>query len=197
MKTIALLATLAAAAALSTQVGCVQGNSNHDNTPKQATGLVYTDPTTGTFQLKKNVALSSPQHVVLDLVGTSTNQGCGVSLRFRTDATLATFANVNTGDPANTWIANGTVFSLGDGTRILKAKQTGNELQVVVAQKGLEGAKTLNGPLLRIALDYPTKANATVGTSVTLGVDANQCQMLLADGTLAPLPVAVGSLATQ
>ena len=69
--------------------------------------LAYTDPTTGTYQLKKNAALSTATHLVLELVGPATT-GCGVSATFSADTTKVTWVNVSGADPANTFVANGT-----------------------------------------------------------------------------------------
>lgn len=158
-----------------------------------ATVLAYTDPTTGTYQLRKNGALSSATHLVLELVGPATT-GCGVSATFSADTTKVTWANVSGADPANTFVANGTAFTLGIAPQILKGKVAGNVLQAAVAQKGTGSPVALNAPLLRIALDL--KAGLPTGT-VTFSADAAKCQVLDAAGTLSTITVTVGTLVTQ
>ena len=158
-----------------------------------ATALAYTDPTTGTYQLKKNTTLSTPTHLVLELVGPATT-GCGVSATFSADTTKVTWVNVSGADPANTFVANGTAFTLGTAPQILKGKVTGNILQAAVAQKGIGSPVALNAPLLRIALDL--KASLPTGT-VTFSADATKCQVLDAAGTLSTITVTVGTLAAQ
>ena len=158
-----------------------------------ATALAYTDPTTGTYQLKKNTTLSTATHLVLELVGPATT-GCGVSATFSADTTKVTWVNVSGADPANTFVANGTAFTLGGAPHILKGKVTGNVLQAAVAQKGIGSPVALNAPLLRIALDL--KASLPTGT-VTFSADAAKCQVLDAAGTLTTITVTVGTLAAQ
>jgi len=57
-------------------------------------------------------------------------------------------------------VANGTVFSLGSAPQILKAKVSQGTLLATVSEKGYGTPRTLNGTLLRIALDL----SKTVGT---------------------------------
>ncbi len=158
-----------------------------------ATVLAYTDPTTGTYQLKKNAALSTATHLVLELVGPATT-GCGVSATFSADTTKVTWVDVPAGGTTTAFVANGTAFALGTPPQILKGKVTGNVLQVAVAQKGLASPVALNAPLLRVALDL--KAGLPTGT-VTFSADAAKCQVLDAAGTLSTITVTVGTLATQ
>lgn len=158
-----------------------------------ATVLAYTDPTTGTYQLKKNAALSTATHLVLELVGPATT-GCGVSATFSADTTKVTWVDVPAGGTTTAFVANGTAFALGTPPQILKGKVTGNVLQVAVAQKGLASPVALNAPLLRVALDL--KAGLPTG-AVTFSADAAKCQVLDAAGTLSTITVTVGTLATQ
>lgn len=155
--------------------------------------LAYTDPTTGTYQLKKNAALSTATHLVLELVGPATT-GCGVSATFSADTTKVTWVDVPAGGTTTAFVANGTAFTLGALPNILKGKVTGNVLQVAVAQKGIGSPVALNAPLLRVALDL--KAGLPTGT-VTFTADAAKCQVLDGAGTLSTITVTVGTLATQ
>jgi hypothetical protein len=162
-----------------------------------ATALAYADPTTGTFQLRKNVALSTPaSHLVLELWGPANLYGCGVTAALTLDSYRTSWSNVNPGDPPGTCVANGTVFALGAGVPILKAKGVGGALWATVAEKGLGSPKALNGPLLRFALDFNAGQGTTAGTVIALTADSHG-QVLLGDGSLAAITVAVGTLTAQ
>lgn len=183
-----------AALALMALLAC-GGGGGGSSAPTTATSLAYTDPTTGTYLLKKNVALSSATHLVLDLVGPASTTGTGVTATFSADATRVAWANVAAGDPANTFVQNGTAFSLGASPQILKGKVSGGALQVTAAQKGIANPASLNAPLLRVALDL--RASQPPG-AVSLGADSAKCQMI--DGTgaiVVPITVTVGTLAAQ
>ncbi|HEY3269750.1 MAG TPA: hypothetical protein VGJ89_00920 [Geothrix sp.] len=163
--------------------------------PATASGLAYTDPASGSYLLKKNTALSTEAHLVLDLVGPASTTGSGVSATFITDATKVAWVNVATSDPANAFVQNGTAFNLGAAPQILRGAVSGGSLQVTVAQKGTTSPVSLNAPLLRIALDL--KASQPKGT-IGLGASATKCQML--DGTgaiVSPIAVSVGTLTAQ
>lgn len=159
-----------------------------------ATKLAYTDPTTGTYQLKKNGTLSTDGHLVLDLVGPAATTGTGVTATFSADTTKVTWVNVAAGDPASTFVQNGTAFTLGAAPQILKGKVTGNVLQVTAAQKGTAAPVALNVPLLRIALDL----KAAQGTgAITFTADSTKCQVVDGTGTITGITVTVGTLAAQ
>lgn len=159
-----------------------------------AATLAYTDPTTGTYQLKKNTTLSTAGHLVLDLVGPAAATGTGVTATFSADTTKVTWVNVAAADPAGTYVQNGTAFTLGAAPQILKGKVTGNNLQVAVAQKGTAGPVALNVPLLRIALDL--KASQPTG-AVTFSADSTKCQIVDGTGTITGITVTVGTLSAQ
>jgi Immunoglobulin I-set domain len=161
--------------------------------PLTATTLAYTDPTTGTYLLKKNTALSTATHLVLDLVGPAATTGTGVTATFSADATKVTWANVAAGDPV-ALVQTGGTFNLGTAPQILKGKVTGNVLQVTAAQKGTASPVSLNAPLLRIALDL--KATQPTGP-VTFTADAAKCQVLDGTATIATITVSVGTLTAQ
>ncbi len=158
-----------------------------------ASALAYTDPTTGTYLLKKNTTLSTATHLVLDLVGPATT-GCGITATFSADTTKVTWVNVAAADPANTFVQNGAAFTLGTAPQILKGKVAGNILQAAVSQKGTGSPVSLNVPLLRIALDL--KAGLPTG-AVTFTADAAKCQVLDGSGAITGITVAVGTLSTQ
>jgi hypothetical protein len=161
-------------------------------TPTTATSLVYTDPSSGTYKLVKNTA-STATHLVLDLVGPA-DTGSGVSVAFSADATKATWVDVPPGGTTALLVANGTQFDLGTGTAILKAKANGGALQAVVAQKGITNPASLNGPLLRVALDLKT---GQAPDTVAFTADSAKCQVIDSTGAIAPITVSLGTLAAQ
>lgn len=161
-----------------------------------ATGLTYTDPTTGSYRLVKNTA-SSGAHLVLDLLGPASGTAMGVSITLNADAAKATWVDVPPGGTTAVLMQNGTQFSLGSGTPIQKARATGGLLQVTVAQKAPTAAAALNGPLLRVALDLKSGAGLPQGTVIPLSTDATKCQVLDGAGAIGPITVSVGTLTAQ
>ena len=159
-----------------------------------AATLAYTDPTTGTFQLKKNTTLSTATHLVLDLVGPAATTGSGVSAAFTVDTAKVAWANVATADAAGTYVQTGGAFTLGAGTQILKGKVTAGVLQVTAAQKGTASPVALNTPLVRVALDL--KALQTPG-AITLSANAGKAYYTDAAGVITATTVTVGTLAAQ
>jgi hypothetical protein len=162
--------------------------------PATATSLAYTDPATGTYLLKKNTALSTATHLVLDLTGPAATTGTGVTATFSADTTKVTWVNVASTDAANTFVQNGAAFNLGTGVQILKGKVTGDVLQAAAAQKGTASPVSLNAPLLRVALDL--KASQPTG-AVTFSADSTKCQVLGGTGAITPITVSVGTLTAQ
>jgi hypothetical protein len=176
-------------------MACGGGGSNPPPTPA-ATSLAYSDPAAGTYKLMKN-ASSSGVHMIFDLVGPSTGTASGISITLSADTTKATWVDVPAGGTTALLMQNGTQFSLGTGTPIQKAKATGNVLQATVAQKGLAAPASLNGPLLRVALDLKTGQGIIQGTAIPLSADAAKCQVLDGTGTITPITVSVGTLTAQ
>lgn len=163
-------------------------------TQNTATSLSYTDPTTGTYQLKKNASLSTSTHLVLDLVGTaSAPSGAGVTATFTADTAKVGWANVASSDASGTYVQN-AAFNLGAAPQILKGSLSGGTLQVTAAQKGYASPVSLNATLLRVALDL--KGSQTPG-AVTLSADGTKCQILDASGNLVTIAISVGTLTAQ
>ena len=165
--------------------------------PPAASALSYVDPTSGTYQLKQNVGLSSGSHLVLDLVGPPTGTGSGISITLITDATVVSWVDIPAGGTTGTLVQNGTQFSLGSGVPILKAKAIGNSLQVTLAQKAPTPAVSLNGTLLRIALDLKAGLGLDSGTGVALSVNQTKCMVLGGDGAISAITVSAGILTAQ
>ena len=159
-----------------------------------ATTLAYTDPTTGTFQLKKNATLSTATHLVLDLVGPAATTGSGVSAAFTVDTAKVAWANVATADAAGTYVQNGTALTLGTAPQVLKGKVTAGVLQVTAAQKGTGSPVTLNAPLVRVALDLKT---LQAPGAITLSANAGKAYYTDAAGIITGTTISVGTLAAQ
>ncbi|WP_026852824.1 hypothetical protein [Geothrix fermentans] len=191
------LLTGSAALGLAAMLACGGGGGGSSAPPPvpTATSLGYTDPTSGTYQLKKNAALSTATHLVLDLVGPASGTGSGVTATFSADTARVAWSNVAASDPTGTFVQNGTAFSLGTDPLILKGKASGGTLQVTVAQKGTGSPVSLGAPLLRVALDLRP---SQLPGAVSLSADATRCQVLDGTGTIvSPIPVTVGTLAAQ
>ncbi len=194
-KLLSGFAALALAALLACGGG--GGGSTPPPAPVFATSLAYTDPTTGTYKLVKNAA-SSGSHLVLDLMGPSSGSAAGITITLSSDVTKVTWVDVPAGGTTAVLMQNGTQFSLGTGTPIQKAKATAGVLQATVAQKGLAvPAASLNGALLRVALDLKAGLSLAQGTAITLSADANKCQVLDGAGTITPITLSVGNLTAQ
>lgn len=198
MTSMTKLLSASAALLLAGLIACGGGGGSSAPPPAPtASSLAYTDPTSGTYKLVKN-ASSSGSHLVLDLVGPSTGTAMGVTITLSADTTKVTWVDVPAGGTTAVLMQNGTQFSLGTGTPIQKAKVTGSVLQATVAQKAPTAAASLNGPLLRVALDLKPGLGLAQGTTLTLSADALKCQVL-ADTASAPtaITVAVGTLTAQ
>lgn len=182
-------------------LACGGGGGSSTPTPPPSTptstGLAYTDPASGAYQLKKDTALSSGSHLVLDLVGPATGTASGVTLTLNADTTKVTWVDVPAGGTTATLVQNGTQFTLGAGTPILKAKASGTALQATVAQKAPTAPASQNGVLLRVALDLKSGLGLAQGTAITLTADGTKSQVLDGSGAISAITVSVGTLTAQ
>ena len=192
------LSSLFGASALALLTACGGGgggSSSGGGGTTTATKLVYTNPTSGAYQLQQNATLSTPTHLVLDVVGDGSASGAGLAFSF-TVATTRVSGWTKAAAADAQLVENGTVLNLGSGTPILKATTASGSgtqtLSAAVAQKGTAGSLALNGPLARVALDL--KTGATPG-SVTLTLV--KAQVLGSTGTVSNATIAVGTLAAQ
>lgn len=190
------LLSVPTALALMGLVACGGGGGGSTPAPT-ATSLAYTDPTSGTYLLKKDTTLSSGNHLVLDLVGPSTGTASGATLTLNADTAKVTWTNVASTDPANTLVQNGTQFTLGAVPQILKGKASGTALQATVAQKAPTAAASQNGILLRVALDLKSGLGLAQGTALTLTADGTKSQVLDGSGAISAITVSVGTLTAQ
>jgi hypothetical protein len=185
------LLSLSGASALGLMLACGGGGGGSTTptpTSTPATSLSYTDPTSGTWQLKKNVA-STSQHLILDLVAVSAGTGAGVALEIAVDGNHAQWSQPIGGDTQ--YLHNGTVLNLGTGTLAFKGKVVGSTLHIALSQKGLASPATFNGTVAQIALDLkPGSTTGAVGLTVVTG----KAKVLPASGTIADLPLSIGSL---
>ncbi len=162
-------------------------------TPPPATALAYTDPTTGTYRLVKNVGLSTSTHLVLDVTGVgSSANGAGIAFTYTVDTTRATWAKVAGTDAE--YIQAGDVFTLGNVPYGIKGKVATTTLTAGLGQKGLTSPApvALNGVLARVALDL--KSGAPTGTAT---LTAPKAQIIAADGTITTVTVVPGTLSAQ
>lgn len=188
------LTTLSVLFALGSLLGCGGGDSKPTPAPPQAASLAYTNPTSGSYQLLKNTTLSSGTKLVLDLVGPSSGTGSGVSITL-TAGSQVSWVNVDAGNPAGTYLANGTAFSLGVSPQIMKAQVTGNTLVATLAEKGHGTPKALNVPLLRVAMNLRPDIGTAPGTAINL--TPGECKLLDGVGTLQPITLTAGTLLAQ
>lgn len=185
------LLSLAGAASLLAFVACNGGGGGSDPVPT-ATTLTYTDPTAGTWQLKKDPS-STGTHLVLNLVAVGAGNGNGVAASFTVDTARATWAYVLPGDNPE-YVHAGSVLNLGAGTKALRGKVTGATLQFAVSQKGLGSPVALNGTVAQIALDL--KPGIAPG-AISLAPVAGKMKALDNAGTIGDITVTVGTLAAN
>lgn len=182
-----------AGCALVALVGCGGGGGSTSSTPvKTAQKLSYTDPTSGTYQLKKNTALSTDTKLVLDLVASGGGSGVGVTFHLSADTSKVNWVKV--ADTDGDYVRNGAVFTLGSGVQALKGKVSGSTLQAVVSQKGLSNAKALDGVLATVALSL--KTGVTPG-AVSLDVVSGKAQVLQSSGTISSITISKGTLTAE
>lgn len=168
------------------------GGGGGGSTPAPAPAqpkLVYTDPTSGSYRLVRNAALSTNQHLVLDLVGPSGSQGRGLAFALTAEAAKATWSKPEAGDPE---VVAPAGFDLGAAPRILKVRLTGGTLRAAYAQQGPGvPAKNLGVPLGRVALDL------VPGASGTIALGAAECQVLPDTGAPQDVTLTLGTLTIQ
>ncbi len=179
---------------------CSGGGGGADNKPPPppptASSLIYTNPTSGAYQLVRDTTKSTATHLVLDLVGPSGTSGRGVGFYLNADTSRVTWTKVDSTDAE--LVQNGA-FVLGSGVQALTAKVSGNELQAGAYQKGTTAPAVAFGSsvvLARIALDL--KSGITPGT-VTFSAVTNKAMLLPDTDAAAPgnISVTVGSIAAQ
>ena len=157
-------------------------------------GLVYTDPPAAGYRFVRNATLSTPTHLVLDLVGPGGDRGRGVTFALTLAPGPVAWAKVAPGDPQ--YLQN-LLFDLGAGLPLLKSDLQGQAtLLADLFQKGPGNDKALAGPLCRVALDAVPPLAPAAGLAITVA----QFQFLPPAGSVltdATARCAVGALAVR
>ncbi len=192
MTTQTSLSALFVGTALILSLACGGGGGGGDTPPPPAptaTTLAYTDPASGTYQVKKNTGLSTSTHLVLDVVGAGAPTGAGLAFTVAADATRITWAKVAGADPE--YIQNGTVLNVGTAPAPLaiKGKVAGATLTGGLGQKGLGASVALNGVLARFSVDL--KAGAPTGAA---SLAQTKAQVLQSDGTISNVTLTFGTV---
>jgi len=191
--------------ALASLMACSGGSKDNPPPPPPpktiADRLDYTNPTSGTYTLVKDTTLSTPAHLVLNLMGPVGTQGTGVGFYLSADTSKVTWAKPASSDSI---LARNGVFDLGTSPQLAVAKaavdsqsnQTG-QIQVGFYQKGTTKPAvtfTASTVLASVALDM--KSSVSLGT-VTFSAVSNKA--LLTNGSAAPTPIVIstGTLAAN
>jgi hypothetical protein len=196
-RSLSILSALALGTLLACGGGSSGGGPSPTPTPTVATALVYSNPTSGSYQLLRNPSLSTPTHLVLDLVGPAGAQVRGVALVLTlTAVNQAAWAPVTSG--GSNYLQEGAVLNLGSTPRALVGRTSGGgvTLETGLFQKGpATAAATLgSAPLASVALDL--RPGMAPG-SVSLGVVAARTFIQDAGGASVAVVPAVGILNAQ
>lgn len=181
---------------LALSLACGGGSSSDPVTPAATAAtpqLVYSDATTGPVQLHKNTTLSTSAHLVMDVVGVdSSTLSAGLYLTLNVEPTVAKWAKVKATD--GDFVENGTVYTLGSGVPLLKAKVSGGTLTFAVGQKGFNAAVPTSGVLARVALDLQPESATGL---VVFTASSSGAKLLTDGGVLVDFPAGVGALRVQ
>ncbi|MBL0314042.1 MAG: hypothetical protein IPP78_15380 [Holophagaceae bacterium] len=181
--------------ALGLLCACGGGGGGGNNTPpppQKATGLSYSDPSSGDFRLVKD-NLSTRNKIILNLVSPVNGNGRGVAFTFTVDSAKAILTKVAEADTE--YVQNGVVLNLGGAPQLIKGIKQDGTLRVTVTEKGSGNAKPLNGVVARIAIQFKPDANLNTGAFISIGV--TEGQYLPALGAPQVMNVNVGNLTTQ
>ncbi|MDE3244906.1 MAG: hypothetical protein KGN80_02375, partial [Acidobacteriota bacterium] len=149
--------------------------------------LDYTNPTSGTYTLVKDTALSTSTHLVLNLMGPVGTQGTGVGFFLSADTSKVAWSKPSGSDAI---LAHNGAFDLGAAPQFAVAKNSGDQLQVGFYQKGATKPAvtfTASSVLASVALDL--KSNVPVGASGNLSAIAGKA--VLTQGSGAPVPITI------
>lgn len=156
-------------------------------------GLAYANPPGTGWRLVRNTALSSPNHLVLDLVGATGATGRGIALNLSADSTKVSWSRVASADVES---VQNHAFNLGSGALLAKGTVKADALLVGLFQKGGTLAPAaLDVPVLSVAVDLAAGERLAKGTTIPLAV--TKSMVLPASGALAAVVVDVGSLSAQ
>lgn len=176
--------TLAGSASLLALLACGGGGggSSAPAGPTYATKLVYTNPTSGAYQMVLDPA-SSGGTLVLDLVSTTGAPISGVSFSLSTDTAKTTW-------PASGAVQNGA-FNLGTAPQALAMKVSGSELQGAVSQKG--PASPITPTATTVLAKVTLTLNAHVGRGTVTLTDSGKGAYMDAGGVHATV-ISLGTL---
>ena len=182
----ALISSLAGASALLLLTACGGGGGGSSTpAPTTATKLVYTNPTSGAYQLVSDAA-STSSTLILDLISTTGAPISGVSFSFSADSAKALW-------PSSGAVQNGS-FNLGSAPQALAMKVSGTELQGAVSQKGTSSPITAVSTTVLAKITLTLKPHAGKGT-VTF-TDSGKSAYLDGSGVHA-MVITVGQLQAQ
>ena len=159
--------------------------------PSGPTGLTYQDPPGTGYRLVQDSGLSTPTHLVLDLMGPSEGLGRGVAFTLDAGSLPVVWAPVAHDGPR---YATNVGFELGGDPQIFLTKVQGSQLAVIMFQKGAGHARAQGTVLCQVALDLQPPASS----AGSLPLAVAQFQFLPATGaTLTPATCAVGMVSAQ
>lgn len=161
--------------------------------PPAPSGLTYTPPTSGTYQLVKS-PLSKGTLLVLDLVGPAATPLRGLALELQLEGDALSWAKVDASDAG---YARSDAFLAPESAVVTQVQ--GKVLKLVVAQKGAAKPALTPGAtvaLARIAVAF--NPNALKGT-LNLKPLTDRANRIPVDpkAPLEPLSLGIGTLAIQ
>ena len=193
---VALFGTLLSLAGLLACGGGGGGGGAAGGSSSIRLSLVYTDPPPAAgYRFVSDALLSTPTHLVLNLVGPDGGRGRGVAfaLDLSSGSGAVAWAMVTPGD---TQYVENILFNLGPGAPLVKtALQGQTTLLADIFQKGPGNDQALDTPICRVALD--AQAPLTAGS---IPISVVQFKVLPPTGTTladATAICTVGTLAVQ
>jgi hypothetical protein len=183
------------ALAIAAGLACSGDKDDPAPPPAAATKLAYTNPAPGQGEYWLEAAAGSGTNAVtLALRGPSSVTARGANFGLSLDAAKARFVQ----DGSN-FAKPGTVFFLGDDPQIFRAALDAQQksLRVSMAQKGASvAARPLDGPIATVTLQLqPGTQKGPVALGALAEDGANR--VLLANGSVEPIAVKVGTLEAQ
>lgn len=168
-------------------LACSSGKDPPD-LASNAKKLVYTNPAQGSYQLIQNASLSTPNQVVLELVGPTGVKGRGIAFQAQTNFDRADWVKVASTDPE--LAQNGSVWDLSSGSLPMVTLMIPGQLDVGLGQKGMTiSSQDLGAPLLRVSLKMRDGApSGDIPLSVT------KAYLLPENGIPIDITIATGSL---
>ncbi len=155
-----------------------------------ATGLVYSQTATSGWRWVAQPATNGSSHLILDLLGPEGLQIRGVGFSLQVDSTQVAWGTAGGSEP---YAREGSVLTLGTGSRLFRSLVKGGELQVGIYQKGGQAVTLGASPVVSVALDL--RSTATGDVPFHEGSLAGR--VLLADGSTQPVAINLGQLTSK